>query len=291
MTASRTRFPWIVLILSLLVGAAGGLYYAWFVDPVDRVNIAPAQLEADDQDAYVLLISKAYLQDHDLEQARIRLAALGERDIAQRVLVQADAVYLRGANLEDVQALTTLAEALGAAPLAAEVFSGTAAPTPDADQTTPTPTFIGMPTLTPSPAEPTATLTPFIPTLTPTEVVIVDNDFELASRFILCEASHRAGLIQVFVYDVFGQGVPAVEVLVEWAGGKEMIFTGLKPAVDPGYADFLMEPDNLYTVTLSGLSEPVVGIDSTECHADNGELVTPTVQLIFEPSQPDEEED
>jgi hypothetical protein len=291
MARSRPRFAWFALLLGLVIGAAGGLYYAWFLDPVNRVNIAPSQLNPTDRQAYVLLVSEAYLRDHDLDRARARLSTLGERDIAQMVAVQSDTAFLRGGDPGEIRALTTLAEALGAQPLAADVFSGTVAPTPPEKTATVTPTFQGMASPTASPAGPTVTWTPFIPTLTPTRAVIVDTEFDLVSRFILCEDSRRTGLLQVFVYNDVEQGVAAVEILVEWAGGSDTIYTGLKPGIDPGYADFRMEPDKLYTVTLVGLSEPVVGIDSSDCRDDSGGLSTPTVQLVFEPAEEVEEEE
>jgi hypothetical protein len=291
MTRGRLRFPWFALLMGLVLGIAGGLYYAWFLNPVSLVNIAPNQLNPADRQAYILLIGEAYLKDQDAERARERLAALGERDVVQLAVSQADTAFLRGDDPDEVCALTTLAEALGGQPLAADVIcEQVASPTPPAETPTITPTFEGMPTLTPSPALPTLTWTPFIPTLTPTRVVIVDTGFGLISRVALCEQSRRTGLIQVFVYDALEVGVPGVGVSVEWAGGSEIFFTGLKPEIEPGYADFRMEPDMLYTVTLVGLSEPVAGIDSSDCRTDTGELVTPTIQLIFGPVEETEEE-
>jgi hypothetical protein len=37
----RRRIRWLLLAFGLLFGLIGGFYYAWFVDPVDYVDVAP----------------------------------------------------------------------------------------------------------------------------------------------------------------------------------------------------------------------------------------------------------
>ncbi len=58
-------------------------------------------------------------------------------------------------------------------------------------------------------------------------------------------------LIQVLVYDAAEQGVPSVEVVVTWEGGENHFFTGLKPEMGLGYADFRMAADTVYTLRLA----------------------------------------
>src|SRR5690348_17205375 len=100
----RQRFPWLVLIVSLLIGIAGGLSYAWFLNPVNLVDVAPSQLQPDDQRAYILLVSEAYMQNQRLDQAQQRLAPLGAHDIAAMVSKQADDALSSGADSREVQA-------------------------------------------------------------------------------------------------------------------------------------------------------------------------------------------
>lgn len=276
------RFPWVMLVIGLALGLIGGLLYAWFLDPVTYVDVAPNLLHSEDQQAYILLVSEAYLQDKDLERARIRLNALGARDVGQMVAEQADAAFLSGAPIEQVRALTALAEALGASPLAAEVFSSTlAAPTP-LSLATATPTFGAMPSPTPSSTPLTPTPTPEPPS--PTPVPIPNAAFSLRERIIVCTDDAPHGRIEVYVYDEAGQGVPAVEVLVEWSGGAERFYTGLKPDVHLGYADFDMQPNLIYSVTLVGLGQPVVGLEANACETSSGQSVMRTYRLIFTPS-------
>jgi hypothetical protein len=272
------RFPWVALLIGFLLGLIGGLIYAWFLNPVKWVDVAPDRLNAQDQQAYILLISEAYLQDFNLARAQARLQSLGVHDIASVVATQADSAFLRGDDNHQVYALTVLAEALGAQPLAASVFSGTAIPTavPPQIMITLPPLPTSTPTDTPAP-----TSTPFIPTSTPSVSAVAS--LALISLQTVCEDDQPAGRIEVYVYDELGQGVPAVRVVVAWGENQEAFFTGLKPDIDPGYADFQMEPDQSYSVVLDQLAEPVTGLTSSACTTPAGQTSMLTYQLIFAP--------
>jgi hypothetical protein len=258
MRTRRHRFPWLALILGSIIGVGGGLYYAWFLNPVNLVNIAPAQLNADDRELYILLISEAYLQDGNLARAQSRLASLGLRDPA---------------------------EALGGAPLAAEVYSGTTAPTEPGITATITATFEAIPSPTP-PVSLTPSVTPISSTPTPTALVPAASDLDLLARNIICDDNYPAGRIEVYVNTEFERGIPAVEVrVVADSGSGDTFYTGLKPEISPGYADFQMEADQVYSVTLVGLTDPVFGIDSAPCVTGSGQSSLPTYQLYFGPAE------
>ena len=277
---SRTlpRFPWIALSAGFLLGLIGGLIYAWFLNPVKWVDVAPNRLNAQDQQTYILLVSEAYLQDFNLARAQARLQSLGVHDIAGLVATQADSAFLRGDDNHQVYALTVLAEALGAQPLAAAVFSGTASPTsmPPPVMITLPPPPSSTPTDTPAP-----TPTPFVATPTPTVPAVAD--LALLSLQAVCEEGRAAGRIEVYVYDEIGEGIPAVRVTVSWGASQEVFFTGLKPDVDLGYADFQMEADQVYSVALDQLAEPVTGLSASACTTPDGQSSMLTYQLVFAP--------
>jgi hypothetical protein len=279
----------LALVLGLLLGAVGGLAYAWFLNPVSLVDIGPDQLVPEDQRAYVLLISEAYLADRDLDRARARLDALRVRDVAALVSEQADRALLNGDDPSEIRALTALAEALGASPLAAEVFSGTGQPTTAPITATITATFEAMPGLTSTPENPSATPTLTIPTLTPTPDFLSETELDLIALETVCEDDYPAGRIEVYVRDALGRGVPGLEIHVDWEDQQDRFFTGMKLEIDPGYSDFQMEPDKLYTVTLVGLAEPVVGISSAPCATPSGQMITPTYQLVYAPASESDE--
>jgi hypothetical protein len=277
----------LALVIGLLAGLAGGLYYAWFLNPVQFINVSPRQLNVEDQEEFIQLVAEAYLQDGDLDRAQARLAGLGLRDVVENLTTQADAVYLRGGDPSEIRALTTLAEALGGQPLAAELFSGTVAPTNAVTVTTPTPSPTGeqgnlfTPSVTPESI--TATPTFALPTATPD--VFANTEFGLIEQETACVEGEGAGYIEVYVTDEEGNGIPAVEVLVEWADDQDTFFTGLKPGIDLGYGDFLMEADEVYSITLVGLGEPVLGLDSAGCRAPTGRTSIPTYRLTFAPAE------
>jgi hypothetical protein len=293
MQEDSPRFPWIALLIGLVLGIAGGLYYGWYLNPVDWVNIGPDKLNAGDQQEYILLVAEAYLQEQEIARASARLAALDTRDIAELVSLQADEALLRGDDPNEVRALTTLAEALGASPMAAEVFSGTSVPATLDEEGTVTPTFEGIasPTL-PATDDTAITPTHTQETPTPTPQIISETDLSLVEREMVCEVGEDSGRIEILVLNRDEIGIPAVEIRVEW-GEEDMdtFFTGLNPGVDPGYADFDMIADRVYSVTLVGLAEPVVGLDSGNCTTDSGEELIPTYRLTFSPNNNDNVED
>nr|MBN1228639.1 hypothetical protein [Anaerolineae bacterium] len=276
MATDKASFPWWPILAGLIIGLTGGLVYAWFINPVEWVNIAPDRLGVDDQREYILLVAEAYMQERDLERARSRLVALGVHDIGDLVGVQADSALLRGDPPSEVRALSTLAEALGANPLAAAVFSGTVIPTSEMT----TSPAIAQPFETPTPTIEILE-TPTSPTPTPTPPIIIA--LELVDRTRLCRENENEGLLQIQVTDRYGNGLPGIEILVEWEEGQDRFYTGLKPAIDPGYADFAMSADQVYRVTLVGLSDPVEGISSEICQAPEGRDVIPSYELVFSP--------
>ena len=284
MQQRNTRFPWIALFIGLVLGLMTGLYYAWFVNPVTFVNIAPDQLSVEDQREYIQLIADAYLQEQDIGRARERLAVLGVRDVAELVSVQADSALLRGADTGQVRALSTLAEALGGQPLAADVFSGTVQPTSETAEITRVPTGTPTTTATPEAQQPTATPTLETPTATP--VLFPETELSLVELEEICVEGPTAGRIEVYVRrddEEDAAGVPGIEVQVAWENGQDTFYTGLKPGIDPGYADFVMEAEQRYQLTLVGLSEPVVGLESSGCRTTEGRTSIPSYRLLFVP--------
>ncbi len=281
MPSRRTGFSWGALALGLALGLGGGLAYAWFINPVSYTSISPRQLKSAGQQEYILLVGHAYLQDFNLPRARQRLDQLGKGEaIGGIVAGLADDAFQQGGRPDDIRALAVLAEALGQHPRAAEVFSGTVQPT-GIPPASPTPTLENPPSVTPSPDTPTPSEES---TDTPTPVQIPANaTLKLVVLKPICSDNYAAGRLEVYVLDASGGGIPAVKVQVQWDGGSDTFFTGLKPEISPGYADFQMDKNKTYTVTLPGLSEPVKGVSSADCQTESGKVSTPTIQLVFQP--------
>lgn len=76
---------WVRFFLAILVGAAGGLFYGWVVNPVRYVDTTPDTLRIDYKSDYVLMVAEAYSAEGDLALAARRLALLGSTAPAEMV--------------------------------------------------------------------------------------------------------------------------------------------------------------------------------------------------------------
>ena len=80
---------WIRFLLSILIGATGGLFYGWVISPVEYVDTTPDSLKIDFKSDYVLMVAEAYSVENDLPAAVQRLGLLGgapEEIVRQAVL-------------------------------------------------------------------------------------------------------------------------------------------------------------------------------------------------------------
>lgn len=69
---------WIRFFIMIGIGAAIGLVYGWFINPVEYVNTAPNSLRKDYKADYILMVAEAYKVEQNLDIAIRRLALLGE---------------------------------------------------------------------------------------------------------------------------------------------------------------------------------------------------------------------
>lgn len=294
------RGPW-YLITGVILGAALGLVYAWLVSPITYVNTPPVSLRADYKDQYRTLIALAYASNGDLGRARARLALLGDPDPGPVVASQATRAAAQNHPNSEVQALALLAEALGSP---VELLASTPTATLTALPVTPsaTATSLPEPSSTPQPPEttpaegenqtpetvdslagtveapPAATFTP-LPTLTPTATS--GAPFVLTQREFVCDPNLPGPLIMVDVFDASGQPVAGAVVNLSWEGGQERFFTGLKPEIGLGYADYLMDPQLTYTLRLSDGGQVISDLKADECQGSGGGRYPGSWRLTF----------
>jgi hypothetical protein len=136
---------------------------------------------------------------------------------------------------------------------------------------------------TPEAGRPAASPTPTI-TLLPTRTFTPTPGslFALKSEELNCDSILKTPLIVVQAYDAAGQGVPGLQVVVSWEGGESRFFTGLKPELGLGYADFSMDPGVVYTLRLEEGGQIVPNLTGTECESEGGERYWGSWVLIFE---------
>jgi hypothetical protein len=314
--------PWWWLggfLVGFIIGLAMSMTYGWVLDP-RPLPVSPASLTAEDQSFYVRLIALAYAHNGNLEQAQLRLAVFNSADPGRMVAGITEQFIDQNGDVRDIRALVDLSGVLGntTSAMAAYVITPTplptSTPTPKPTPTprpthTPTPKATSTPTRTPRPTAtrpvpPTATATSS-PTVTPTSSATrtptaiptatvtqtptpgPNSPFGLAQSVALCSIDDPAGgLLRVYVRDRLGAGVPGVQLRLTWPGGEDKFYTGFKPELDPGYADFQMEPDRRYE--LSPTSVDTVG-QMPEIQINNPTLcptlpanVAPSWQVVFQ---------
>lgn len=289
-------------LFGFVIGLALSLVYGWVLDP-RPLPIGPADLRLDHKEIYLRLIAAAFFHERDEARAQARLASLEQPEVGQLLVHLTERYIAEERDPRDIIALVTLADTLGLTTNPMVAFLATPTPTPTSTPTlAPTPT--PRPTQTPPPATPistatstrrptrtpTPTLTPTrrptrTPTPTPTATVGPDSPFGVAQSVVLCDET-SGGLLRIYVRDRLGVGVPGVEIMVSWAGGEDRLFTGFKPDIDPGYADFQMEPDERYQIKLVNVAAegavPEVSLSGDNLCANLPAGIDPSWQIVFE---------
>jgi len=137
------------------------------------------------------------------------------------------------------------------------IFSPTVTPTVEAT-IAPTPTQPpSEPTATPTETPPEPTPTPTQPPPTETSTPLAGVDFQLVEQTDLgCSSDWDGDYILVYVKGEHDKGLAGVQIMVAGPEGEDTFFTGLKPEVDPGFADFQVTAPGTYTVqVLNGMSQ------------------------------------
>jgi hypothetical protein len=280
----------IASLFALLVGFGIGLAYAWVILPVQSVDAQPRVLRNDFKDHFRSAIAAAYASNADLERARARLDQLGDPDPYQAMSAQAQRMLAAGEPMESVQKVALLASALQEmqpvaiepstteTPLPSNTPEETSQP-PDLETDTaesPEPTTEAEPVNTSAPA---LTATPR-PSRTPTPTL--GAPYQLVGEDPVCDPELEEGLLQVVVTDLSRRQIPGAEITIVWNSGEEHIFTGLKPELGHGYADFLMTPGVAYSVRMADGGTPASELSAPDCTTTSGEPYTGGIRITFQ---------
>ena len=304
---SSDKWWWIGgFLFGFAVGLVLSLTYGWVLDP-RPLPLRPANLAERDKEFYLRLIAAAYTHDRDEAQARARLASLARPEVEQAVVDLTERYINEERDIRDVTALIALADVLGQTSSAMIPFMATPTPQPTSTPT-PAPTPTPRPTQTPTPLTPIPTATSTAtttatPTKTPTRTTTPvptatrtptatrmptpgpNAPYGVAQSVPVCDNTN-GGLLRIYVRDRLGVGVPGTEIRVSWPGGQDSFYTGFKPEIDPGYADFQLEPNELYRIELIDLEiagpVPEVNIDPDTLCPDLPIGTDPSWQLVFQ---------
>jgi hypothetical protein len=288
------RIPWSTLF-ALLIGIGSGLAYTWVISPHPNTDAQPGALRAEFKDQYRSLIAAAYAATGNLPRAQARLSVLGDANPVDALQAQAQRMLVSAQTFERTDQLVALASALEAEANGASIstptveivvdagntFTSTSAPqlTDEPVLLSETPELIETQTLSVETQPGVIEATPR-PTMTPTSVP--GKPYTLMGQETVCDASLPDGLLQVIVLNRSRRQVSGLEIVITWDGGKEQFFTGLKPELGNGYADYIMTPDTTYTVQLARGSDVASGVKAPTCQAPDGVTFLGGIKLTFQ---------
>jgi hypothetical protein len=290
------------LVTGFVIGIVLGLVYAWLISPQQYNDTSPASLQPEFKDQYRAMIAAAYISTLNLPRAEARLELLGDSDVVRALAEQAQRTLAEGDSSLEAQALGLLAVALGQGE-SAIIPSQPSSETPDQSQSPnpsgltetipptidetlePNPNITGT-SPSPDPTDQTpqvtrtilSTATP-LPTRTPTATP--GTPFVLQSNTFVCDNDIAGPLIQVIAEDSAGIPLTGEEIIAIWEQGEDYFYTGLKPELGFGYADFLMTPGIVYEVHMSGGGQTVPDITPAECETQSGGRYWGSWLLVF----------
>lgn len=285
------RIPWDIL-LALLAGLGLGVVYSWVVSPLRVTNADPVALRADFKDAYRSAIAAAYAANPDLARAQARLALLEDANSVEALNAQAQRMLASGEPFQQTDQLVVLALALDDGPAGSPTTAPETAKTAVGSeiQLTSTETLPPPPadvpillTETQQPADltPTAEIVS-TPRPTQTAVPTLGAPFTLTGEETICDANLPDGLLQIMVLSPNRRQMAGVKVIITWDGGEEQFFTGLKPEMGNGYADYIMSPGVVYSIQLGVGSDIAAELTPSTCQTPSGQTFLGGIKLTFQ---------
>jgi hypothetical protein len=303
------------LLTAILIGIGLGLLYSWVISPAEFIDTPPVSLRSDFKDGYRAAIAAAYVATGNIQRAQARLNLLGDDNSSLALVAQAQRYLAEGDDYGDAQALAKLASALGQAPTPQPTQPESTATIGLSN----TPTLLDSPTTTPTrrltltaiPSKPVtltvtilatqegtfaSSLTPTItrtppPTPTPTHTYTptpsrtptptLAPPFVLDNQVEVCNPVLGEPQLQVFVSNAAGVGIPGVEIVIIWVNGEEHFYTGLKPDIDIGYADFTMIPEVFYTLRVADGGQLISNLTAPSCTDEKGDPYWGSIRLVF----------
>jgi hypothetical protein len=297
----RRHISWAGIIIGLVIGLSGGLYFAWEVSPVEEFDTEPWQLRGQDQAHYLVALMIAYAHDGDLSRTvqglqDMRLPNDPIQHVADVACNLARSGYVdSNSGLNAIRSMMQFYQGQGRRgcadelvplePQATEAVEVIIAPTPTSlppPTKTAIPEAAGTPAATPIVDVNTADADTILPR-TPAGIGnVTQRSFRLVRLEQFCDAN-ISGMIEVFVRDLGGVDLPGQRIRVRWDGGESIFLTGLKPERGASYADFKMEANTGYTIDMPGMSDPSRQIIASRCVDESGTESLWSYQAVFIP--------
>lgn len=275
----RRESPPLYLITGIVLGLLCGLVLSYWVFPVRYTDTQPSTLSESQKAVYRGLVGRTYLYEADAQRAFSRLNLLGDTDMGAEMVVQAQQMLANGGDATAARGLALLASLLTQpgqqiTPLAAVSEAATATIAP----LTPT-TVVGTATKVNPTNTPFATFTPRpTPTARPTQAA----PYALVSTKEICKGADRPNLLKIYVLDASGNGIPGVEIDISKQDGNYFsFFTGFYPEIDPGYADYLMVPQETYQIRVGESGDLTGDLTPAQCSDSAGKSYWGGLELRF----------
>ncbi len=297
MSRLNPRSSILQIVLALLAGLGLGLVYSWFFSPVTYVDASPSILRADFKDQYRVVIAASYASTHNLDRARVRLELLGDVDPIGELSAQAQRMLAAGEPFDKARPLAELATDLnqGFASNIPTITPFTVLNTPQDEpiilstetQIVETASAEEFPTSFPTVIFEQTPITPVVAeTITPrptfTPIPGPGAPFALVGQDTVCTPGSQQSLLQFILMDSRRKQVAGIEITVTWSQGEDRFFTGFKPELGNGYADFAMETDTVYTVRVVAGGASVPNIVAPICTDPNGVNYPGSLLLTFQ---------
>jgi len=264
----QNRGNW-YLLTALILGLILGVVYSWVISPVSQVDTHPSLLRTDYKDIYRSLISRAYQSNNNLPRAEARLELMGDDEPALALAAQAQRFLAEGGDNEMAIILANLSAAIQNAELANNPIPPTVTAAPD-PEITPTASTETVENGGNSPEVTAVTIEhqDWTPTPAPTE----SPPFILQDSSPICDPTLGESLIQVIATNGAGDGIPGVAIQIALGiDPNEVFYTGLKPELGLGYADFSAEPGLTYQVEIPDSGLIVSEIEVPTCQTESDE--------------------
>lgn len=258
----QNRGNW-YLLTGLFLGLVLGIVYSWMISPISQVDTHPNLLRDDYKDIYRSLISRAYRANINLPRAEARLELIGDQEPALALAAQAQRFLAESEDNEMALILANLSSVLQTANKPVPTMpQSTSTPVPEnsngsngntdqnTDDSTPSPTNGVISSPTPSPTD----SPPFI----------------LQDSSPICDPTLGESLIQVIATDGSGEGIPGVTLKISLGTDPtEVFYTGLKPELGLGYADFSAEPGLTYQLEIPESGLIITDIEVPTCQTES----------------------
>ncbi|MCL5429161.1 MAG: hypothetical protein M1347_05075 [Chloroflexi bacterium] len=245
--------PPLYLLTGLAVGLLAGLILAWILWPARVIGVSPASLDEPYKEQYRLMASLAFAASGDLGRAQARIALLQDSDPVRALTTQAQVALANSATQREARALAGLASALQGF-VTDQAATAQAINTPD--------------------------LTRQDQVSTPFESGAESASYKLQDQELVCDSVDTPPYLKIFVFDANANPQAGVQLVLKSEEDTADLSTGLHPEMSPGYAEFILTPRVVYSLSING-DEMMGGIQAAACETESGEPAWGSWLLLF----------